>query len=87
MTEHEREHLKAMRATSKATVIGTRETGGALKVDQFCLSIIDENGRGVEVRMTPQQWALALWSRGDIIVDATWFDMVPAKEATCESDT
>lgn len=54
--------------------MGGRVSGGA-KGDAFDLQIIDDEGRGVCVRLTPEQWALALWSRADVEVQVEWIGM------------
>ncbi len=43
----------------------------------FYLNIIEDDGRSVEIVMTPEQWALAMWSRGDIEVEAKWTERAP----------
>lgn len=63
-----------------ANIFATRKTGKG--GDAFLLRILEEDGRAVEVTLTPEQWALAMWSRGDIFVEAEWTDASTISAAT-----
>jgi hypothetical protein len=39
-----------------------------------------ETGAHVRAVLTPEQWALAMWGRGDIEVDVEWTDMEKIRE-------
>lgn len=62
---------------TQVTVVGSRAVGRGK--DVFILEIFDSEGRGTTINMTPEQWALALWSRGDVQVEATIKGLVPEK--------
>jgi hypothetical protein len=69
-----------MSTKSQAMVRAQRETTGR-GVDQFRISITDEKTRAtVEVVLTPEQWALAMWGRGDVTAEAEWFGVELPKE-------
>ena len=44
--------------------------------DHFELRVWDEAGRGLIVRLTPEQWALALSGRGDVWADGEFVEPV-----------
>lgn len=69
-----------MSTKSQAMVHAQRETTGR-GVDQFRISITDEKTRAtVEVVLTPEQWALAMWGRGDVTAEAEWIGVELPKE-------
>lgn len=60
------------KSVRKAYVRAGRMSGGK-GTDKFSFEVVDiETHASVEVVLTPEQWALALWGRGDVEVDATW---------------
>lgn len=64
----------------QGTVTANRHSGGR-RPEGFVLQVIDEETRAcVEVWFTPEQWALAMWGRGDISVPVRWIGVSP--EAT-----
>ena len=58
-----------------ANVFACRQMGRG--GDAFFLRILEADGRSVEIVLTPEQWALAMWSRGDVEVTAKWSDPRP----------
>ena len=65
---------------SRAMVHGHREVTGR-GVDQFRISITDEATHAtVEVVLSPEKWALAMWGRGDVVAEAEWTGVELPKE-------
>lgn len=57
----------------KTNVFATRVMGPSVPRDAFDINVWDEKtGACVSIRLTPEQFALAMWSRGDIVVEAEW---------------
>lgn len=64
----------------KATVSANRYSGGA-SGDGFWFNLFDaDTNATITFRMTPEQWALAMWGRGDIAVDVEWTNAAPTGE-------
>ena len=70
---------KSVTTVRKATVSANRYSSG--KGDGFRFDLYDVNNRStISFCMTPEQWALAMWGRGDIEVDVEWTNAAPTSD-------